>query len=372
MYSAAHSTFAAGIALVGASAIAITPIDAASPFANTLSPAYSSSSVGVDLMASDHPVGATWGPWGQLPVRVKDNIEAFTTAYVLNPAPVARQILDNAVNYASDALVGIALAGQAGADFLTTSLPAAIDQALINYAVLDGTIAESVAIVLDAVQVGINDTTAPLIPVFGIHSQIAQNFANAAAYLTSEDTVNSLVTAFSDPFFGAVQALADSATRIMADIKAGYPDQAAQELSDAPGWAIMAFLNGYKANWLDDTYTYTGILTSADIVGLGQSGALQTVLEVIPQGIAAAITPAPGPLLSPARMKAPKSAAALDASSKETSTSDPALPASDHDTTTASTSDNDDATPSPKDHGTAGKASGGKGHSRGHRRTSDS
>jgi hypothetical protein len=320
-----------GVAMVAASAMAVTPVVHDSAVVQR------AQSIAYDLTASMNATASPIEVYGSLVNTTFDNLRLLGTAIAANPAPLLSQVLENQIGYA----------GQFGAAFeaIPTSLEnwyngsngkARLEQA--QAALEAGDIGEAYRWFNHSMLYAFQGAFGPLIaPGFilsgvprggteylaGIPEQIAQNFTNlVATTFTSSVVVSALFQGAFATVSGPAFELARIAEALTTSISTGNVQNAVNVLANTPGILVNAALNGF--DYADnDPETGTGgfsewpaLLTFAEPGEQGGvrivAGLLQNLFVNIPKSLADAIDNTPeveATLLSAQRLTEDLSAA---------------------------------------------------------------
>ncbi|MDG5769681.1 hypothetical protein [Mycolicibacterium fortuitum] len=326
----------AGVAMVSASAIAVTPV------AQNTTVIEQAKSFAYDLTAST--MDATASPvdvYGTLVSNTFSNLELLGAALAANPAPFLSQVLENQQGYA--AKFGAAFEaiptnlknwyegpnGQARLAQAQEALEAGdIGEAYrwFNHSMLyafQGAFGSLIApgFILSGIPRGGTEYLA------GIPEQIAQNFTNViAATFTSSVVVSAVFQGAFATVSGPAFELARVAEAISTSVAAGDVQGAFNAVVNTPGILVNAALNGFKYSDPDPetgTGGYTewpALLTWAEPGEQGGArvvaGLLQNLLVNIPKTLADAIdnTPeTPAPASAPSSVPASISAQLVSA-----------------------------------------------------------
>ncbi|UNC00389.1 hypothetical protein H5U98_02765 [Mycolicibacterium boenickei] len=230
----------AGVALVGAGVIAVTPVAAPPPEVHL--PALPSQA-SVELSAFTNPLET----WAAVITTAFTNAGALGQAVVDNPAPILRQVIANQTANATT-LAGI---GQTVATNIGTlldpsnpsSIPGFLQKALSQAAAGDVRSAidsiYSGLIVFPAFLIGF-----PLLQTYGVVNTTAENIQKFVAELPGLVAGAGMNFAFGT--LGSIKgALQDSAQGIVDAVQAGDIETAASVALNAPAALIGAALNGY-------------------------------------------------------------------------------------------------------------------------------
>lgn len=303
----------AGVAMVSASAIAVTPV------AQNTTVIQQAQNLAFDLTAST--MEATASPvdvYGTLVSNTFGNLQSLGAALAANPAPLLNQVLENQLGYAGK--FGAAFEaiptnlqnwyngpnGQARLAQAQAALEAGdIGEAYrwFNHSMLyafQGAFGSLIApgFILSGVPRGGTEYLA------GIPEQIAQNFTNLiAATFTSSVVVSAVFQGAFATVSGPAFELARVAEAISTSVAAGDAQGAFNAVINTPGILVNAALNGFKYSDPDPetgTGGYTewpALLTWAEPGEQGGArvvaGLLQNLLVNIPKSLADAIDNTP-------------------------------------------------------------------------------
>lgn len=340
----------AGVAMVSASAIAVTPV------AQNTTVIEQAKSFAYDLTAST--MDATASPvdvYGTLVSNTFSNLELLGAALAANPAPFLSQVLENQQGYA--AKFGAAFEaiptnlknwyegpnGQARLAQAQEALEAGdIGEAYrwFNHSMLyafQGAFGSLIApgFILSGIPRGGTEYLA------GIPEQIAQNFTNViAATFTSSVVVSAVFQGAFATVSGPAFELARVAEAISTSVAAGDVQGAFNAVVNTPGILVNAALNGFKYSDPDPetgTGGYTewpALLTWAEPGEQGGArvvaGLLQNLLVNIPKTLADAIdnTPeTPAPASAPSSVPASISAQLVSAIAPKAAVAEPVVEA---------------------------------------------
>lgn len=340
----------AGVAMVSASAIAVTPV------AQNTTVIEQAKSFAYDLTAST--MDATASPvdvYGTLVSNTFSNLELLGAALAANPAPFLSQVLENQQGYA--AKFGAAFEaiptnlknwyegpnGQARLAQAQEALEAGdIGEAYrwFNHSMLyafQGAFGSLIApgFILSGIPRGGTEYLA------GIPEQIAQNFTNViAATFTSSVVVSAVFQGAFATVSGPAFELARVAEAISTSVAAGDVQGAFNAVVNTPGILVNAALNGFKYSDPDPetgTGGYTewpALLTWAEPGEQGGArvvaGLLQNLLVNIPKTLADAIdnTPeTPAPASAPSSVPASISAQLVSAIAPKAAVTEPVVEA---------------------------------------------
>ncbi|BBY63178.1 hypothetical protein [Mycolicibacterium helvum] len=321
MHVAVRSTVATGVALVGASAIALSPIQPVGSVALPLSgvnvPA-AISNVAVELAAQTNPFEA----WVNVLTQTVTNAGALGTALVADPLPVVRQVAQNWIGYGQTTATALGDFA-AGLNFYLFSsepysLPYYVKTVLQQLAA--GELAAAASSINESIGSAIIRLGLPLFPLTNIPGAITDNLTAAVKSLTSITTLFGLLVGGLSPIEGVIQAAGDSGQVIVDSLGAGDFGAAAQALLNIPPTLVGAFINGYTSV---GGSVFQGILSPPDENGVNP-GLLYTLLVNIPKALATAITPVSASASAAARLAKPatsvEAAPATDATESTGST----------------------------------------------------
>lgn len=286
MHVAARSYLATGVALVGAGAIAVSPVAPPMPdLPDVKGPAISQ--VAVELSALGNPITV----WADVIAAAVENSASLGGALLDDPAPILRQIFTNQLGYAEtlvgagrdvvDALVAYYTPGNPSG--FSGELGRAVDQLRAgDIATAFATLAETL-VLAPILNAGI-----PLLlsGALDIPAAIAQNFADVVATVTNPANALGLITGLVGPVMGAINAFGGTAQEVAGAVGDGELIAAATALMNLPAVLTGAVLNGYE----NGTGTFFPGLLSFDSSAFSLNGGiLQAVLVNIPRAVAAAL-----------------------------------------------------------------------------------
>ncbi|MCV7176832.1 hypothetical protein [Mycolicibacterium sphagni] len=300
MQALLRSKVSAGIAIVGASAIVVSPISVTVPDMQV--PAIHMSTLATALASTSQSLPT----WAQVIETSFSNIATLGTQVQGDPDPILQQIITNQL--ANAATISTALGGAFGGLVAgLTALPEAFLTATQQLAA--GQFSDAVQTLF---QGGLGLVLAPvisLLPVFNIPGQIAKNVSNVLNALPN--ILLGVGLAAISPIAGAVYAFGDAGQLVVDSLQAGDVAAAIRTLIKIPAAVTDAFLNGYPAQFT------VGILTPyASSLGSGLIANLLAARDTIAQALGAPVPPSSAALA--ARSAAPSAEVATP--SKETST----------------------------------------------------
>lgn len=211
MHATARSYLTAGVAALGAGAVALTPIQPLPSQGAALPPALTSA-LAVNLTASFDPIT----PWVQTIQTSVANISTLINAWAAQPFPVVQQVFANLGTYVSE-------------------LPAVgviVNQMVTNLGnAAQAPFAEDLD-TLDAAHTIVYDVLKPLLP----DAQGVLDFTSSP--------VSGLIMGFVGPVMGPLMALVNSVTNAIAALQSSDWIGALNELVNIPATVVNTFLNG--------------------------------------------------------------------------------------------------------------------------------
>jgi hypothetical protein len=282
MQVAVRSYLTAGMTLVGAGAIALSPVAPSLPAAHmpTIHQA------AVDLAAAAGPLET----WVQVVTQSLTNVGQIGQQVIADPAPVLAQILTNQL--ANVAVLGHAteetITGITGfAQSLATNLPVALGQ------VAKGDIlgAEATLLNIDTLIQLVGILQGP-IDAYSVVTNTVQNFANLVGTLPG--FVLSEGNSVAGVVWSAANAMAVTGQSVVDEAGAGDLGAVLGTLANAPAVMTGAVLNGYGNGPLG--FAAPGLLTSLDnpLGSLG-AGPIAVAIDFRKTFLAAALKPLPAP-----------------------------------------------------------------------------
>ncbi|OYN80395.1 hypothetical protein [Mycolicibacterium sphagni] len=273
----------AGVALVGASVIAISPL--APPMPDVHAMQRTVSSVGVELSATVNPIEN----WIQVFQTSAANLGAIGQQIVDSPAPILSQIVANQI--ASLKALQTAFAGNAAnVKQIFDSIPGTIDTARGQFQSGDitggfDTINNTVVIplALAAVQ-AVSDSTVPVV-------NTVNNFAKAFA--TLPNAVYQVLLPMTFPLLSTINVVVQATQDVYDGVVASNPGAVINTLVNLPANLVNGFLNG--SGMILGIIPTPGLLTpyssSFGFLATGPIASLIQLRDVIAQAIGA--TPPP-------------------------------------------------------------------------------
>lgn len=297
-----RSCLAAGVALVGASLIAVNPVAPTiaadiqehavrltSTIADDLGDLTASAATVAGSLDFDGLVGAAAaasvpgpiGEWVNVFTQAVSNLQQLGGEITADPFPILAQVLHNQLGFANALGSNLQTMGSDLYSLLTQTLPPQIQKMFSSIAA--GEISSGVATFNQNLVLDLLPSAGPLVNILGIPGEIAQNFADVVQQLPNIGLTYLLEGL--ELTEGTSQAVADSLQSVVNAWAAGQPLQAFVNVLNLPAIATGAFVNGYVSPFND--VGYLGLLTSAES-GMG-SGLLDQILVQIPQSIASTL-----------------------------------------------------------------------------------
>lgn len=281
-----------GVALLGAGAIAVAPIQVAPPDVKVATPP--AASTAVNLMAD--PVEF----YTQLFERSIDNVGTLAEMYLDNPTPVLLQILTNQQENAERFVEALITAGDEYLILLTQAIPTLLQTVLDDLA--QGDVAVAVNRLLGVPLL----LTEPFLAVVGAGLAplaIASNNLNNVVQLALSQltSARSLLSTFG-PFLSTASAVGVAIQGVIDGAGSGDPTEIVNALINAPGVVADGFLNG---GYLPET---PGLLTPPGLLLAPPPGPIGYFLA-LREAIADAISPT---IMATANASEPEAPAAAD------------------------------------------------------------
>ncbi|WP_131814868.1 hypothetical protein [Mycolicibacterium porcinum] len=272
MQDVAHPYLAAGVALLGAGAIAISPV--APPMPDIAVPA-AISSAEVNLSAAVDPIEA----YTALFANTFTNLQTLVSTELADPAPILRQVIANQISTVQSLAAGLQGAGAGLAEILDPGnpygIPATLQLAFEN--LLAGDINGAVSNTWGALLSPVLYAGLPLLePITAAIRQPIQNLLNV---VDTQTAVIFPVLGLLNVGYGTVTAAGNVGQDIVDSIRVGDPIGVVNAMLSGPAVITNALLNGDA--------TGGGVIGP----GLGLLSTLRQARELI----AAAITPPAAP-----------------------------------------------------------------------------
>lgn len=281
MNAAVRPYATAGVALLGASVIAISPL--APPMPDMHAMQRTVSSVGVELSAAVNPIEN----WIQVFQASTANLGAIGQQVVDSPAPILKQIVVNQIAAFKDLQTRIE-ANVGTVKLVLQGVPGAIDTAKGKLASGDivgafNTINDSIVIPLALAGVqGVSDLTRPLVST-------VNNFAKAFA--TLPDAVFQVILPMTYPIVSIANVVVQATQDVYDGVVGADPGAILNTLVNLPANLVNGFLNG--AGTVLGFINTPGLLTPYDpnfgFLASGPISSLIALRDVIAQAIGAPV-----------------------------------------------------------------------------------
>ncbi|AKK26305.1 hypothetical protein [Mycobacterium sp. EPa45] len=299
MNAAVRPYATAGVALVGASVIAISPLAPPMPGAQAMQRA--ASSVSVELSAAVDPIQN----WIQVFQKSAANLSALGQQIAASPAPILSQIVVNQMA-ALKALQAAFDSNSAVVKQIVDSIPGVVDTA--RNQLQSGNIKGAVSTINDQVVIplvlagvtAVSDLTRPLVST-------VNNFAKAFA--TLPEAVFQVILPITYPLVSTINVVVQATQDVYDGVVARDPGAVANTLVNLPANLVDGFLNG-SGTILGGFINAPGLLTPYDpSLGFLASGPISSLIalrDVIAQAIGA--TPPPTAAITSAAATVPTAA----------------------------------------------------------------
>ena len=283
MNRAAKSYLTAGVALAGASVIAVSPVVATplSPPGVNTHPAFSVSTADLQLATTVNPIAA----WAEVVSAAYGNVAALGEEVLSDPAPILRQFILNQLSN-GEAVVSAATGAIGGfLEYISPDNAFGLGAQLRTAAeqLSSGNIAGAIETATQALFL------APVISVafpvlssglLEIPGTIAQNFANVVKTVTDPNTVLPIALGALGTVLAPVNAFGDSLQETFDALGDGDLGAALNAVINIPAAVVGAVLNGYTN------------LAGSVFPGLfSEDGLVHALVVTLPRAIAAAIAP---------------------------------------------------------------------------------
>lgn len=314
----------AGIALVGASAIALSPL---APPPVTASATTTVSTAAVQLSAAVDPLTR----WGQVAAATAENLTEMGTYMLANPLPLTSQMITNGQTYATWIADGLETTMPALQNWVTVTMPAAFEKAAAEWqagepAKATKTISTAVSSVL---WVGLGMAGA-----LGILYYVAEHAATLFQGIVGTQTMTTVASTPLSLFGAAINSVGATAQAATDAMEIGDTVGALAALANAPANLVDAVLNG-RSGLLDFRLAGGGTIVAGGFV-------TQMVIN-LPERLASLIT-LPPPVAAAAA--APPAVTATRA--VELPTADPTPAADAAPTSTSDSASIADSVPAPE------------------------
>ena len=254
MHISVRSHLTAGIAVVGAGALALSPV---TPLPQNLGPVPTISALAVSLTASQ---GATVDPitlWIDTLQAASDNLTGLIEDYVANPFPIVQQVIANLITFIGELpnfgtiLNQVVTSTLAGLQAPFVANPANISEDPVTsigpFPVSQSSIWALLPTLLPA------DVYASLKPILDF----------------TTTPISGVLTGLIGPIVGPVLALSSSVGAIISALSAGNFTAAINELINVPAYVTNAFLNGGENLDLTPVLGLLGITLPPSVQALG-------------------------------------------------------------------------------------------------------
>lgn len=223
----------AGIALVGASAIALSPL---APPPVTTSATTAVSTAAVQLSAAVDPLTR----WGQVASSTATNIEGIAGHWLNNPLPLERQIAANLQTYANDVITGLTNTLPYVQTWATSVMPQALETAFAQIQAGEPDVAASTI----SVAIGsVIFAAMPLSSLLGIPRYMVDHFGVAVKEVLSVQTMLTVITALNGALSRSINAIGVGARAALDASNAGDPLAALTSIANIPAEITDAILN---------------------------------------------------------------------------------------------------------------------------------
>jgi hypothetical protein len=262
------SYLTAGTALVGAGAIALSPINPAATTVHDLHVPAVMSGLRVELAAAPNPLQT----WTNTALNAYSNVNTLMQAMILMPAPLSRQVVANLINYVAIDVGGFQAAAAGAVSYYggtgSGSFEATMQQAVTQLEA--GNISGAVSNLGTALVNNVFfNVLQPLEAALAIPNDVTANIAAATNYIMD----------------GFVPTLGIAALSVLV----GIPSAIGADLQAAYTSATTGDLLGTIASLVD----LPGAITNATLNGTGTGGLLGSIglafLKTLPQSIASAV-----------------------------------------------------------------------------------
>lgn len=283
MNRAAKSYLTSGVALAGASVIAISPVVATpvSPPGTDTHSAFSVSTADLQLATTVNPLAA----WAEVVSSAYSNVASLSEEVLSDPAPILRQFILNQLSN-GEAVVSAGTGAIGGfLEYLSPDNAFGLGAQLQTAAeqLGSGNIAGAIETATQAlflapvISVAIPVLSSGLLDIPGT---MAQNFANVVKTVTDPNTVLPIALGALGTVLAPVNALGDSLQETFDALGDGDLGAALNAVINIPAAVVGAVLNGYTN------------LAGSVFPGLfSEDGLVHALVVTLPRAIAAAIAP---------------------------------------------------------------------------------
>lgn len=294
MHVAVRSSLTAGVALVGAGAIALSPVSPVTPaLPEAFTPTTHSTAFNLTAVETN-PVAA----WSQLATNLFISTSSVAGAVVADPAPVIRQVIANQTGNVVAITTGLVSTIESLVNSIGSSDPGTIGgiAAQIRADLLAGDFSAAGAhasdLVINALFSAFGLITALEIPI-----TMAQNFGKAVEAAIGFNGLVGAVLGVVSTVQGTLRATGDSVQAVADAVGDGDLAGIVGAVASMPATVTDAVLNGYAYEFVPGFDTESaGLLTYKPDQGI--VGLVPALLVKLPRAIADAITPAPAASLA--------------------------------------------------------------------------
>jgi len=286
----------ASVVAVAAGAVAVTPV---SPVTSAMSAV---SDRVVELAADANPLLAD-------PLTIWQNdiagtiaaVSALAATYEANPAPILSQLIINQQAYLKQIIGAAAAPGQRRGTGILGSIEG-IQKTITNFQdvripdsiayFLAGQLTASWAEIEAGALIGLENIGQPLLTLLTPTGDILQNVADVYDALVTRGAASGLTRALLAPPITLSFALANAAETITSAVNRGDFESAITAAINAPGFAVGAFLNGYRPVLTYDADGNPLTYATEAFQGIfSKNGTVDQLLNVIPKAIQTALKP---------------------------------------------------------------------------------
>jgi hypothetical protein len=276
-----RSYLTAGVAAVGASAIALSPVMVTPTLPEIQIPAVHAvtSDVALAAQAVPNPIER----WGEVLQATALNIEDLIGLVVANPAPALAQVVRNAGGYAQQILEGWGMAAEYAIDGIT-SIPAALQATVASLA--SGQIEDALTEFLNPIlSVGLSALLV-LNPLLTVSQQVVNHAAAVINTFVNSDMLISVALVAGGLLLSPINALAHTAQQVVDGFRAGEFGDVVNAVLNIPADLVNSVLNGYGSiNFMGIPIPAPGLLS----VHEGLSGGLFATLQKVREDVAVAL-----------------------------------------------------------------------------------
>ncbi len=276
MHAAIRPYATGGIALVGASVIAVSPIAPPLPDIHLPNPAHVAASV--ELAAAT--LAATPPSYAQVIQEAIANAQALLNTFMANPTPILSQIAKNQAATSQNLMTGLQTLGGAISTALTTTVPPLLQAASNDLA--SGNVEGATNNVLTAILAPVFPLTAFIPTLETALTQPMTNLVNAFNAITAGGVLSPLsmaVTGLLGPVLSGAGAFGVAVDNVGSAIAAGDPQAVLNAVVNGPATILDGVLNG---GFGPDLSAFAGLAGIKVVAGGLLSGGLAITL---PNGV---------------------------------------------------------------------------------------